>query len=255
MDDTAVAFLGIAKMLLEEVPLLASGSPDVWRYHLALPAVAGRAEIDEEIELNANAIAAMDPRAADIAHFLTRVLAVEDKKKRWLFSLAACYQKSPLDPRKLKNFFRQDSDMNVNGAALRPLIRYAAGHWPKIMEDPEMRALIGDSKFIRHHTRFSSSADIIMQMGNSLSTYRKTIIGDVTWNLVETSAREYWSRAANEAIPVRLKGVAAVWAQVNNLDFGDWKQGKAALAQLLPNEVVFWKAVFSRINALAIDKD
>lgn len=258
MDDTAVAFLGMAMILSENDPsIVAAGSPAVWRYRVALPAIAGRtpiAAIDEDVELNANAIAAMDPRAANIAHFLTRLLAVEDKKKKWLLSLAACHQVHQLNENHVKNFFKQDS-MNVNGAALLSLIRHAAGHFPKLVEDPEMRAFIGNSNFIKYHTRFSASANIISQMHASISTcsssFRNDIFTDETWNLVQTSVREYWSKAANEAIPMRLKGIAAIWAQVNNFDFGNWKQGKVGITKLRPGEAYLWRCVFSDIKSSA----
>ncbi|KZS01403.1 Uncharacterized protein APZ42_001955 [Daphnia magna] len=84
---------------------------------------------------------------------------------------------------------------------------------------------------------------------NAKNVAREDIIGNNVYNVVMNSRHSYWSREHNELIPIRLRGVAAVWAKVYGRDYGEWKQGEAGLNSLAPNEVLMWRSIFTKMKS------
>jgi hypothetical protein len=64
---------------------------------------------------------------------------------------------------------------------------------------------------------------------------------------VDQSLANYWDSELNGKIPVQLVAMAAVYAQVCGMDYGNWIQGKRALSQTRPILVVAWKRMFESL--------
>jgi hypothetical protein len=76
------------------------------------------------------------------------------------------------------------------------------------------------------------------------------MIGAEMIKVVDDSLTNYWDPKLNEKIPDKLRAVAAVYAQVHDIDYGNWIQGKKALSKFPENFVNSWRAVFRRIKQI-----
>lgn len=76
------------------------------------------------------------------------------------------------------------------------------------------------------------------------------MIGAEMIKVVDDSLTNYWDPNFNEKIPDKLRAMAAVYAQVHEINYGNWTQGKKALSKIRENVVNSWRALFRRLKQL-----
>ena len=67
---------------------------------------------------------------------------------------------------------------------------------------------------------------------------------------MDESLTNYWDPQFNEKIPVKLRAMAAVYAQVQGKNYGNWKQGENALSKTAEHVISTWRSVFRKLKQL-----
>jgi hypothetical protein len=105
---------------------------------------------------------------------------------------------------------------------------------------------------VKRYATFSATAGICRQMIDGLGLeFSLEMIGADMIKVVDDSLTNYWDPKLNEKIPDKLRAMAAVYAQVHEINYGNWIQGKKALAKFPYSFLVnSWRADFQRLKQL-----
>lgn len=110
---------------------------------------------------------------------------------------------------------------------------------------------IRTSLFVKRYATFSATTGICRQMIDGLGPEASLkMIGAEMIKVVDDSLTNYWDPNFNEKIPDKLRAMAAVYAQVHEINYGNWTQGKKALSKIRENVVNSWRALFRRLKQL-----
>ncbi|EFX87150.1 hypothetical protein DAPPUDRAFT_97441 [Daphnia pulex] len=266
-DSTGVVCVAITLQLIENIDKfkcvwIRSDSPAQLQFNL--PARAGALAIDTTVEFNTEAIEAIPEDCAEQKHFYSMVLQAYPHAWKWIVQLSACYQVNynRLDISAVTNYFKQLPEIQpivssfdntpVSGASVHPYIKFSATCMKllhKLVDDEQIRTeFLSDSLFVKRYATFSATAGICRQMIDGLGLeFSLKIIGAEMIKVVDESLTNYWDANFNEKIPDKLRAMAAVYAQVHEINYGNWTQGKKALAKF-PSFVNSWRALFRRLK-------
>lgn len=275
-DATGVVCLAIALQLMEHEDQFKSISilDSPVQPQFDVPAVAETSRLgfsrartpaaNITVKLNA---AAIEEFGAEQKHFFSMVLQVYPLAWKWIVQLAACYQVNynRVDSRLVVNYFKHLREIQpviasfgnslVSGAIVLPYIKFAATKMKskhRLVEDEDIRAtFLTGCSFIKRYTTFSATAELCRQLIDGIGPESSLkIIGAELIKVVDESLTNYWDPQFNEKIPVKLRAVAAVYAQVQGKDYGNWKQGEKALSETPPNFISTWRSLFRRLKQL-----
>jgi hypothetical protein len=271
-DSTGVVCVAIALQLIENIDKfnscvwIRSDSPAQLQFNL--PARAGTLATDTTVEFNAEAIEAIPEDCAEQKHFYSMVLQAYPHAWKWIVQLSACYQVNynRLDISAVINYFKQlpeiqpivssYDDTAVSGGSVHPYIKCSATCMKllhKLVDDEQIRTeFLSDSLFVKRYATFSATAGICRQMIDGLGPEASLkMIGAEMIKVVDDSLTNYWDPKLNEKIPDKLRAMAAVYAQVHEINYGNWIQGKKALAKFPYSFLVnSWRADFQRLKQL-----
>jgi hypothetical protein len=269
-DSTGVVCVAIALQLIENIfkfksVSIRSDSPAQLQFNL--PARAGALATEPTVEFNAEAIEAIPEDFAAQKHFYSMVLKAYPHAWKWIVQLSACYQVNcnRLDIRVVTNYFKQLPEIQpivssfdntpVSGASVHPYIKCSATCMKllhKLVDDEQIRTeFLSDSLLVKRYATFSATAGICRQMIDGLGPEASLkMIGAKMIKVVDESLTNYWDPNFNEKIPDKLRAVAAVYAQVHEINYGNWIQGKKALSEVPGSFVNSWRAFFRRLKQL-----
>lgn len=269
-DSTGVVCVAIALQLIENIDKfkcvwIRSDSPAQLQFNL--PARAGALATDTTVEFNAEAIEAIPEDCAEQKHFYSMVLQANPHAWKWIVQLSACHQVNynRLDISAVTNYFKQLPEIQpivssfdntpVSGASVHPYIKFSATCMKllhKLVDDEQIRTeFLSDSLFVKRYATFSATAGICRQMIDGLGPEASLkMIGADIIKVVDESLTNYWDPNFNEKIPDKLRAMAAVYAQVHEINYGNWIQGKKALSKFPESFVNSWRALFRRQNQL-----
>jgi hypothetical protein len=191
---------------------------------------------------------------------------------KWIVQLAACYQVNNynrVDSKLVVNYFKHLPEIQpviasfgnslVSGAIVLPYIKFAATNMKlkhRLVEDEDIRAtFLSACSFIKRYTTFSATAELCRQLIDGIGPESSLkIIGAELIKVVDESLTNYWYPQFNEKIPIKLRAMAAVYAQasaqVQGKDYGNWKQGEKVLSETPPNFISAWRSLFRRLKQL-----
>ena len=264
-DATGVVCLAIALQLIdnqEKFSCLSIRSDSPTQPQFNVSAVDGASEIT--VAFNAAAIEAIPAiYGEDRKHFYSMVLQAYPVAWKWIVQLTACCQVHLLKATDVANYFKQFPDFKkitsfngfeVDCTAVLPYIKFTAPaiKWPqsdrghKLVANFEIRSdFLSDSFFVKHHTTFSPTAEICLQLIDGLGSHvSKFNIDEEMLVAVNQSLTNYWDREFNCKIPVKLIAMAAAYAQFHGRSYGSWTEGRRALAETNPNLIDIWKDMF-----------
>jgi hypothetical protein len=264
-DATGLVCLAIALQLIENYEKFSSLSirPDSpAQPQFNIPAVGHAPEIT--VHFNAAAIEEI-PAAYGVArkHFYSSVLQAYAVAWKWIVQLTACSQVHPLQIKDVANYFNQFPDFKkitsfngheVDCSAILPYVKFTAPgiKWPqsdrahKLVANDEIRAdFLSDSFFVKHHTTFSPTAEICRQLIDGLGCHVGEFeIDEEMIEAVDRSLANYWDRSFHAKIPVKLRAMAAAYAEFQGRDYANWTEGKRALSETNPILIDIWKDMF-----------
>ena len=268
-DATGVVCLAMALQLINNQDKFSTLSirPDSpAQSQFNIPAVENAPEIT--VAFNADAIEAI-PAVYGLAlkNFYSMVLQAYPVAWKWIVQLTACNQVHNLTDIHVVNYFKQFPDFKkitsfngyeVDGKAVDPYVIFSVGEmkWPQsdrsqiLAANDEIRAtFLSDSKFVKHHTTFSASAELCRELLDGLGTHvNKFEIDEEMVKAVDQSLANYWDRELNAKIPVKVIAMAAAYAQFRGRDYGNWIQGKRALSQTHPSVLIeIWQHMFKSL--------
>jgi hypothetical protein len=169
----------------------------------------------------------------------------------WVVDLAWCSQVKALKKENIKNYFMGSGGTQVDGEMLRQYCRYLADYFPKVYLDEGLMSVSSESAFMKYHTSYSSTPQIITDVMSSMGHLKEVLFDKAEIEAV-TNALAYPSdMSLNMKISSRSVGVAKVYADVFGIDYGEWYQGVKALQKMTPLERSNLTSMFKKFKDLA----
>lgn len=260
-DITGATFAAMALALADMDPSLKpAGAPDVPVYtyeRAALPAAGADAgaAVDPArenvtIQVTRGGVAAAVGCPINIKHFLSAIIKASERARAWILDLAACNQIAPLDAGNIANYYASLGTHGISGSTLLPLVRYASSSLVKLIADNNIRNALTKSNFLKIHTSFSSTPDLMLRMKDTLGAWDTFMVSEAVWRLVYLARDRYWDAEANLAIPRRAVAMCMAYVEVNFEDIKKWRQGIAARASCDVGQYRNWVLIFKQINAI-----
>ena len=187
----------------------------------------------------------------DHGSWFNKFLVATKPARGWLIDLVACHQIKPLDAANVEHFFAGLNATKVSANFILHVIRVAAGHMPKVMENPYLRDLVVDSDFIEYHTSAAATAKLVEKVMGELGPIRKLFISDRERDIVLEAVEDRWSRDAQSAIPMEVRGVTRAYLDTLKLLPDNWYQGAKVLNAIPLMKYRAWAAFFKKYAAFA----
>nr|UNI74148.1 MAG: hypothetical protein [brine shrimp yue-like virus 2]UNI74150.1 MAG: hypothetical protein [brine shrimp yue-like virus 2]UNI74152.1 MAG: hypothetical protein [brine shrimp yue-like virus 2] len=187
----------------------------------------------------------------DHGSWFKKFLVATEPARGWLIDLTACHQIKPLDAANIEHFFAGLNGTKVSANFILLIIRVAAGHLPKVMENPYLRDLVVDSDFIEYHTSAASTAKLAEKVMGELGLIRRLFISDRERDIVLEAVEDRWSISAQNAIPMEVRGVTRAYLDALNLLPDNWYQGFKILNAIPLMRYRSWVSFFKKYAAFS----
>lgn len=172
---------------------------------------------------------------------------------QWLVDLVATQQVRGLTAKNIQGYFLSKGNTVVAGKEIKELIWLIATGFPDMMVDVRLRALLTGGDWMKYHTTASSSASLVAKFISSVHGAFPGMVGAASVALVNLAVANPWDKAAQDAVPGRLKGVAHVFLEASNSLPDNWYQGTRAREDMPPNLVASYMAFFKKFLLLSRD--
>lgn len=170
----------------------------------------------------------------------------------YLLDLSACHQIRELNAGNLAGYFAGINLHQIVGNLIARSLNYFSSKLPMIMKDAELRSIIPDLIFIKYHTSFASTPQLVKKMFDSVPELTASYVSEETKSLVNIAIENHWDLQAVYKIPLNVVMMTYCFLDVNDALPDNWYQGRRAFESIGSGQK--WKAIFRRIKSLRLLK-